>query len=105
MVNFKYLGEIISNEGSKPEILSRIAQLETDNFKGNILQHIGQATSSCLYRICTNLRIKSEVSGVTRNKQNGSKISIFVSQTLKRVTKILNLHQRNLYQFYQNKIV
>ena len=24
--NFKYLGAIISNEGSKPEILSRIAQ-------------------------------------------------------------------------------
>ena len=24
--NFRYLGEIISNEGSKPEILSRIAQ-------------------------------------------------------------------------------
>ena len=26
MENFKYLGAIISNEGSKPEILSRIAQ-------------------------------------------------------------------------------
>ena len=26
VVNFKYLGAIISNEGSKPEILSRIAQ-------------------------------------------------------------------------------
>ena len=26
MENFKYLGEIISNEGSTPEILSRIAQ-------------------------------------------------------------------------------
>ena len=26
MTNFKYLGAIISNEGSKPEILSRIAQ-------------------------------------------------------------------------------
>ena len=28
--NFKYLGTIISNEGSKPEILSRIAQLFLD---------------------------------------------------------------------------
>ena len=26
MKNFKYLGSIISNEGSKPKILSRIAQ-------------------------------------------------------------------------------
>ena len=29
MENFKYLGAIISNEGSKPEILSRIAQTTT----------------------------------------------------------------------------
>ena len=28
--NFKYLGATISNEGSKPEILSRIAQLFLD---------------------------------------------------------------------------
>ena len=28
--NFKYLGEIISNEGSKPEIPSRIAQTTAD---------------------------------------------------------------------------
>ena len=66
---------------------------------------IGQVTSSRLCRICTNLRILSEISGVSRNKQNEGNISILGSQKSKKVTKSLHSHQRNLYQFYQNKIL
>ena len=53
----------------------------------------GQVTSSRICRICTNLRILSENSGVSRNKQNEGKISILGSQKSKKVTKILHLHQ------------
>ena len=67
--------------------------------------NIGQVTSSRLCRRCTNLRILSRISGVSRNKQNESKISILGSQKSKKVTKILHSHQWNLYQFYQNKIL
>ena len=67
--------------------------------------NIGQVTSSRLCRICTNFRILSEISGVSRNKQNEGKISILGSQKLKKVTKILHSHQQKLYQFYQNKIL
>ena len=35
--NFKYLGTIISNEGSKPEILSRIARTTAANFRVKIV--------------------------------------------------------------------
>ena len=52
--------------------------------------NIGQVISSRLCRICTNLRIQSEISGVSRNKQNDGKISILGSQKLKKVTKILH---------------
>ena len=37
MENFKYLGAIISNEGSKPEILSRIAQTTAALFRLKII--------------------------------------------------------------------
>ena len=67
--------------------------------------NIGQVTSSRLCRICTNLRILSGISGVSRNKQNEGKISIHGSQKSKKVTKILHSHQWNVYQFYQNKIL
>ena len=67
--------------------------------------NIGQVTSSRLCRRCTNLHILSGISGVSRNNQNGSKISILGSQKSKKVTKILHSHQWNLYQFYQNKIL
>ena len=67
--------------------------------------NIGQVTSSRLCRRCTNLRILSGISGVSRHKQNESKISILGSQKSKKVTKILHSHQWNLYQFYQNKIL
>ena len=67
--------------------------------------NIGQVTSSSLCPICTNLRILSEIPGVSRNKQNEGKISILGSQKSRKVTKILHSHQRNLYQFYQNKIL
>ena len=67
--------------------------------------NIGQVTSSRLCRRCTNLRILPGISGVSRNKQNESKISILGSRKSKKVTKILHSHQWNLYQFYQNKIL
>ena len=67
--------------------------------------NIGQVTSSRLCRTCINLRILSEIYGVSRNKQNEGKISIIGSQKSKKVTKILHSYQRNLYQFYQNKIL
>ena len=67
--------------------------------------NIGQVTSSRLCRRCTNLRILSGISGVSRNKQNEGKISILGSQKSKKVTKILHSHQWNLYHFYQNKIL
>ena len=51
---------------------------------------IGQVTSSRLCRICTNLRILSEISGVSRNKQNEGKILILGSKKSKKVTKILH---------------
>ena len=54
---------------------------------------------------CTNLRILSEISGVSRNKLNEDKITILGSQKSKKVTKILHSHQWNLYQFYENKIL
>ena len=46
-----------------------------------------------------------EISGVSRNKQTEGKISILGSLKSKKVTKILHSHQRNLYQFCQNKIL
>ena len=55
--------------------------------------NIGQVTSSRLCRRCTNLRILSGISGVSRNKQNEGKISILGSQKSKKVTKILHSHQ------------
>ena len=55
--------------------------------------NIGQVTSSRLCRICTNLRIVSEISGVSRKTKKGGKISILGSQKSKKVTKILNSHQ------------
>ena len=55
--------------------------------------NIGQVTSSRLCSICTNLRILSEIPGVSWNKQNEGKISILGSQKSKKVTKILHSHQ------------
>ena len=55
--------------------------------------NIGQVTSSRLCRRCTNLRILSGISGVSRNKQKEGKISILGSQKSKKVTKILHSHQ------------
>ena len=63
--------------------------------------NIGQVTSSRLCSICTNLRILSEISGVSRDKKNEDNISILGSQKSKKVTKILDSHQRNLYQFWK----
>ena len=55
--------------------------------------NIGQVTSSRLCRMCTSLRSLSEISGVSRNKENEGKISILGSQKSKKVTKILHSHQ------------
>ena len=55
--------------------------------------NIGQVTSSRLCRVWTNLRILSEISRVSRNKQNEGKISILGSQKSKKVTKTLDSHQ------------
>ena len=69
--------------------------------------NIGQVTSSrlCRVHVCTNLRISTGISGVSRNNQNEGKISILGSQKSKKVTKVLHSHQWNLYQLYQNKIL
>ena len=55
--------------------------------------NIGQITSSRLCCICTNLRILSGISGVSRNKQNEGKTSILGSQKSKKVIQILHSHQ------------
>ena len=45
--NFKYLGAIISNEGSKPEILSRIAQTTASLSRLNEDHMEGQENLAC----------------------------------------------------------
>ena len=48
MENFKYLGAIISNEGSKPEILSRIAQTTAALSRLKLISHMeGQEHLAC----------------------------------------------------------
>ena len=48
-VNFKYLGAIISNEGSNPKILSRIAQTTAALSRLKIIIMEGQEHLSCFY--------------------------------------------------------
>ena len=58
--------------------------------------NIGQVTPSRLCRMCTNLRILSEISGVSRNKQNEGKISILGSQKSKRSQRFC-IHINEIY--------
>ena len=83
-----------SSSGLCPEelmIMEQYAKVSICNNDYGV--NIGQVTSSRLCRRCTNLRILSGISGVSRNKQNEGKISILGSQKSKKVTKILHSHQ------------